>query len=114
MVCDIRIQKIGSQIRAFKRISDNWKGNVGEAQVEDIQDIPERYKVWVKECEDHVLGGGLDILSIDLVQDKDGKEHLLEVNDTATGFSPFHKQEDDNLVRDLVIQRMTEQYNQEK
>ncbi len=40
------------------------------------------------------------------VVDESGKHTILEVNDTATGLNPFHKQEDLNRIRDLVLQRM--------
>ena len=39
---DLRIQKIGNTYRAFRRVSTNWKGNVGNSSTnEDIPVTPE-------------------------------------------------------------------------
>jgi len=108
IVADIRIQKIGANIRAFKRVKleEGWKGNVGESEVFDISPLPKLYEVWANECGQ--CFGGLDILSLDAVIDKEGKHTVLELNDTATGLNPFHVDEDMKLIRDLVLQRMKE------
>merc|ERR1712226_347818 len=46
---DIRIQKIGNHYRGFKRVSSNWKGNVGnESQNEDME-LTEEFMIWIKE-----------------------------------------------------------------
>jgi hypothetical protein len=110
-VGDIRIQKIGQHIRAYKRtVVKGWKGNVGESRVEDIA-VTDTYKIWAEECS-HIFGG-LDILSIDAVIDEKGNHTILEVNDTATGLNPVHAEEDSGHIRDLVIQRMEEAYRSE-
>ena len=48
---DLRIQKIGSHYRAFKRtsMSGDWKTNTGTSTVEDVELLP-RYKCWVDEA----------------------------------------------------------------
>ncbi|KAL6057311.1 Asparaginyl-tRNA synthetase, cytoplasmic (Asparagine--tRNA ligase) (AsnRS) [Balamuthia mandrillaris] len=106
-VGDIRIQKVGNNVRAFKRMAAGWKGNVGLATVEDIP-VTETYQLWVDECSK--IFGGLDILSIDAVIDEAGKHTILEVNDTATGLNPDHEEEDTAHIRDLVLQKMKEAY----
>ena len=37
-----------------------------------------------------------------------GKEYILEMNGTSSGFSPDHAAEDNVHVRDLVLKRMEE------
>lgn len=107
-VGDVRIQRVGDQVRAYRRVTAGWKGNVGEAEVEDIPVTP-LYQLWADECSK--IFGGLDILSIDAVVDEKGNHTILEVNDTATGLNPFHQEEDTAHIRDLVLRRMTEAFN---
>jgi len=105
---DMRIQKIGPHYRAFRRISSNWKGNVGnESFVEDM-DITDRYKLMVDECAK--LFGGLEILGLDLVHCKSGKEWILELNDTAIGLVHKHQKEDMEFMRDIVVVKMSAIY----
>jgi len=102
---DMRIQKIGPHYRAFRRVSSNWKGNVGnESFVEDME-MTDRYQQMVDECAK--LFGGLDILGLDLVHGKDGKEWILELNDTAIGLVHKHEKEDMLFMRDIVVTRMS-------
>lgn len=44
-VGDVRIQRVGDQVRAYRRVTAGWKGNVGEAEVEDIPVTP-LYQLW--------------------------------------------------------------------
>jgi hypothetical protein len=46
----------------------------------------------------------------DAIHDTDGKDYILEINDTASGFAPANMEEDMGHVRDLVLQRMHEAY----
>jgi hypothetical protein len=46
----------------------------------------------------------------DAIHSKDGKDYILEINDTASGFAPANMEEDMRHVRDLVLQRMHEAY----
>ncbi|ETO07431.1 synapsin-1 [Reticulomyxa filosa] len=106
--CDLRIQKIGTHYRVFKRISmsGNWKTNTGTAHIEDLELLP-RYKFWADICGQSF--GGMDIVTVDvLVAAQDGKEYILEFNGTASGFG---KDEEDNLIlREFTIHKMNEYF----
>ena len=80
---DLRVQKIGTHLRCFKRfsISGSWKTNMGSSHVEEIE-LTEQYRMWAE-----VAGkffGGLDICTVDAIHTKDGKEYILEVLDIDT------------------------------
>jgi len=48
----------------------------------------------------------MDILSVDAIHCTDGKDHILEINDTASGFAPFNERQDMEHVCELVISKM--------
>jgi len=104
---DMRIQKIGSHYRGFKRTSPNWKGNTGNASILSDMDMTEEYKLWIDECSK--LFGGLDICALDLLHSKvDGKDYILELNDTAIGLVHKYEQEDMMFIRDIVMNKLEE------
>ena len=102
---DLRIQKIGNHYRAMKRIgmAGRWKTNTGAALMEEIE-LTEQYKTWVDECS--TFFGGLDICAVDAIHCEDGKEYILEVNDTSIGLHPDHEDEDNQHICDLLLVRM--------
>jgi len=106
---DLRIQKIGSHYRAFKRISisGNWKTNTGTSVVESIP-LTDQYKLWVDECAK--IFGGLDILAVDAIHASNGKEYILEVNDSAIGLCPDTEEEDSLHIRDVVMEKLLAQF----
>lgn len=71
--------------------------------LEQIQ-MPERYRTWVDEVSD--LFGGLDICALEVVVGKDGKEHIIEVNDSALTLLGDTQEEDRRHISDLVVSRM--------
>jgi glutathione synthase/RimK-type ligase-like ATP-grasp enzyme len=70
--------------------------------------MKEEYKLWVDEVAK--LFGGLDILALDVLHGKDGRDYIIEVNDTAPGLMYEHEEEDIGHIRDLVLQRINAAY----
>jgi glutathione synthase/RimK-type ligase-like ATP-grasp enzyme len=66
--------------------------------------MQDRYKMWADEVSK--CFGGLDIFAIDVLKTQDGKEYILEINDTACGLMWEHEQEDCGRIRDLVLAKM--------
>jgi glutathione synthase/RimK-type ligase-like ATP-grasp enzyme len=105
---DIRVQRIGTHYRAYKRVSSNWKGNVGNSVLTEIEVSP-KYKQWAEIVGDSLFGSSfkMDILTVDAVGiEGTDEEYILEINDTASGFAPNNEQVDMKHVRDLAIERM--------
>ncbi|CAK1604253.1 unnamed protein product [Parnassius mnemosyne] len=102
---DIHIQKIGTSYKAFMRksISGNWKTNQGSAMLEAIG-MNDRYKMWIDEVSE--IFGGLEVCALELVVGKDGREHIIELNDSATSFMGDTQEEDRRYLAELVLQRM--------
>lgn len=108
---DIRVQKIGTNFRVFKRFSPNWKGNVGHsATIKDTEMTPE-FQRWI----DHAsaIFGGMDICALDAVHCKStGKYYILEINGTAIGLVHRHESEDMLQMRDLVLLELSKLENE--
>jgi len=106
---DLRIQKLGDHYRVFKRISmsGNWKTNTGTAVVEELPltEQNQRYKRWADAAAQ--MFGGLDICTVDVIVEVDsGKEWILEVNGTSSGLCPEQADHDNEIIRDLTLERM--------
>jgi len=109
-IYDLRIQKIGKRYRVFKRVSvsGEWKTNTGTSFIEEIK-ITERYKLWADECSK--LFGGMDILAVDAIVTEDNREYILELNGTSIGLGPDNEREDNEIICELVLQKMSELFS---
>lgn len=74
--------------------------------------VSERHRTWV----DHVaqLFGGLDICAIELLVGKDGREYIIEVNDSALSLMGDSQEEDRRHIADLVTAKMQVRENHEQ
>lgn len=74
--------------------------------------VSERHRTWI----DHVaqLFGGLDICAIELLVGKDGREHIIEVNDSALSLMGDSQEEDRRHIADLVTAKMQVRGNRER
>ena len=105
-ICDVRVQKIGSRLRAFTRSSDTWKGNMGNTTPYTEVEISPLFEGAALAAAD--LFGGLDILSVDFLKLEDGNFVILEVNDSATGLNSLHYDEDVADIVDITLHRFQE------
>jgi len=105
---EFRVQVIGPHVRCFRRNSDSgWKNNWGNVRFED-HPWDERYAFWVDET--RKLLGGIDMFALDILHGKDGKDYIIEVNDGAMGLDYAFEKEDIQYMKELVLQRMNEQF----
>jgi glutathione synthase/RimK-type ligase-like ATP-grasp enzyme len=106
---DLRLQKIGDQFRVYKRSSDSsWKNNWGNIQFESIDHVEERYQLWMEHVGE--LFDGLDMFALDVMVTKDGKEVIIEINDSSMGLMHLHEAEDNKYIVELAVQKMNKTF----
>ena len=118
---ELRIQKIGSRVRAYERrgVSGSWKSNVGGSEVVEVA-VSDEFRAWADaatvmfgESEDDRL----DILSVDAIVSQphprtgERRTYILEVNGTSSGLMPDREDEDNLLIAALVLEKLGKIYN---
>jgi len=105
----LRVQKVGKKYRVMKKIftGSGWKSQFGGASLVEIELTPQ-YKLWADECAKAF--GGLDLLALDVLHGTDGKDYIIELNDTAIGFLANRWEEDTLAIRELALERLLEIY----
>lgn len=110
-VYDLRLQVIGDRMRVYKRQSDSgWKHNWGNLKFESVDTIDPRHRAWMQAVQR--MMPGLDMFALDVMHTADGREYIIELNDTAMGLMYEHETEDTLAIRDLVLKRMNETFLQ--
>jgi len=109
--CDVHIQKIGSNYKAFMRksISGGWKSNIGSAVLEQIQ-VSDKYKQWADEVS--LLFGGLDLVAIEIVETKNNEQLIYEVTGSQFTLMGETQEEDRRLISDLITVKMQQAITQ--
>ncbi|KAL0478007.1 synapsin [Acrasis kona] len=108
-VYGIRVQKIGGNYAVYRKdfTGSGWKSQFGGSSLKEIP-LEDKYKLWADECSK--LFGGLDILAVDALHGKDGKDYIIELNDTAIGLTPGYWELQTKLIVDIAIERMNDIY----
>lgn len=84
-------------------MSGNWKSNMGSAVLEQCQ-ITDQQRKWLDEVS--LMFGGLDVLTIEIVQTKDDQQYIYEVTGSQMTLMGETQEEDRRLIADLVVAKM--------
>jgi hypothetical protein len=89
-----------------RRKAMGWKVNVCPSQIREEAEVTPLHKLWCDEI--RTAFGGLDVFSIDVIVDTNGKEFILEVNGSAIGFTPETEEQNNLHLRELVAMKLRE------
>ena len=82
----------------------HWKSGAGSTMLEQVS-MNDRYRNWVDSVA--TLFGGLDICALEVIVGKDGREYIIEVNDSALSLMGESQEEDRRHIAELVLSRMS-------
>ncbi len=99
---EYRLQSMGGVLRCFSResLSHDWKANVGEGQVFDLEITSRHCRIAA------AIGEHLDIWGADFIVCGDGQEFCLEINDSSIGFVDEHKKKDMQGIVQCVMKKL--------
>lgn len=69
--------------------------------------MSDRFRSWVDNVA--MCFGGLDICALEVIVGKDGREYIIEVNDSALSLMGESQEEDRRHIAELVLSRMNQQ-----
>ena len=69
--------------------------------------MTDTFRTWAEEVGKAM---GMDIFTVDAIHTVDGKDYILEINDTASGLAPSNQAEDMGYIRDLVVDRLEKMF----
>lgn len=81
----------------------NWKSNMGSSVLEQCL-ITDQHRKWLDEVS--FMFGGLDVLTIEIVQTKDDQQYIYEVTGSQMTLMGETQEEDRRLIADLVVAKM--------
>lgn len=103
--CDVHVQKIGNNYKAFMRksVSGGWKSNIGSAVLEQIP-VTESYKKWADEVSK--LFNGVDLVAIEILINNNNEQFIYEVTGSQFTLMGETQEEDRKLISDLITIKM--------
>ncbi|ELP87825.1 synapsin ATP binding domain containing protein, partial [Entamoeba invadens IP1] len=105
---EVRIQRIGKYTRTFKRQSTtSWKNNWGQLKYEDTP-LKSEYVHWCDECQKVF---DIELFAVDVLVLKDGREVVIETNNTANGLMWEHEEEDRTKIKEVVLEKMNQVFH---
>ena len=103
------ILKIFKNKKRRKSISGGWKSNIGSAVLEQIA-VTDKYKLWADEVAN--LFGGLDLVTIEIVETKSNEQFIYEVTGSQMTLMGETQEEDRRLISELITIKMQQAITQ--